>query len=174
MHYYRLLVACTLLTTAALSAPLPQEAADPAAAPSVAADGTAPTTPFDPSSIASGPDSSFAAGAGPDGTNEESTPATTKESDPITSGNSSSPGLPEVGADDFGNINGLLSGLSGLQANAGTSNGDDKDTNAALGSLTGTAAQPTGDTQDLAAQSDSASPVGLVAAVMTGSAVSGA
>ncbi|KWU44616.1 hypothetical protein RHOSPDRAFT_33694, partial [Rhodotorula sp. JG-1b] len=83
------------------------------------------------------------------------------------------PGLPEVGADDFGNINGLLSGLSGLQANAGTSNGDDKDTNAALGSLTGTAAQPTGDTQDLAAQSDSASPVGLVAAVMTGSAVSG-
>ncbi|KWU41011.1 hypothetical protein RHOSPDRAFT_27919, partial [Rhodotorula sp. JG-1b] len=109
MHYYRLFVACTLLTTAALAAPLPQ-AVDPAAAPSVAADGTTPTTHFDPSSFASGPNSSFAAGAGPDGTNEESTPATTKESEPITSGNSSSPGLPEVGADDFGNINGLLSG----------------------------------------------------------------
>jgi hypothetical protein len=121
------------------------------------------------------PLSSFAAGAGPDGTNEESTPAITKDTDPITSsGNSSSPGLPEVGADDFGNINGLLSGLSGLQANAGTSNGDDKDTNAALGSLTGTAAQPTGESQDATAQSDSATPVGLVAAVMTSSAISGA
>lgn len=56
MHCFRLLVACTLLTSAALAAPLPQ-AADPAAAPSAAADGTTPTTPFDPSSFASGPDS---------------------------------------------------------------------------------------------------------------------
>ena len=56
MHYYRLFVACTLLTTAALAAPLPQ-AVDPAAARSVAADGTTPTTHFDPSSFASGPNS---------------------------------------------------------------------------------------------------------------------
>ncbi|GAA5878079.1 hypothetical protein JCM3774_006476 [Rhodotorula dairenensis] len=179
MHAFRIVATCVLLSSVAFTVPMPQTA-DPAAAPSVAGDAAAPTTDFDPSSFSAGPDfSSAAEGAGPAG--DSSVPAITRDDDPITSPSSSNSTLPNVGADDFGSINGLLSGLSSLQANAGTSNGDDKSTDAGLANLNGTGALPaTGPSEEGASdpsntavmESSAANPVGLLAAALTASAAS--
>ncbi|POY76039.1 hypothetical protein BMF94_0762 [Rhodotorula taiwanensis] len=167
-----------LLAVSTIAAPLPQ-AGDADVAPqdpASAASAGEPTIAFDPSSFSSGPD--FGSGA-PDGGSNDGTASTPALGGDLTSSAGNSTSLPDVSADTFGGINDLLSGLTGLQSNAGTKGSDDAGTAAELASLTGSApsSDPTQAVETDAVAELTAGPnlegatsaIGLLAAAVTDS-----